>query len=127
MGALAMVPIETATVELPPIENEAYARFAQTDLSMEDGEIFAGDAPSSEPEPEPEEAADAEDEVVEAEPETIAVMTDDDFYELEKKPDFDAFFKSSSKLMEKAIAQATNFNSKLNHKQSDVYTRHSGA
>ena len=38
MGALEMCPIESATVELPPLEREAYARFAQTDLSMEDGD-----------------------------------------------------------------------------------------
>jgi dynein intermediate chain len=113
MGALEMCPIESATVELQPLESEAYARFAQTDLTMEDGDLFVGDAPQSEPEPEPEpeEAADAEEEEqVQPEPENIQVMTDDDFDELAKKPDFNSFFNSSSKLMEKAISQANNFN-----------------
>jgi dynein intermediate chain len=114
MGKLEICPIESATVELPPQEREAYARFAQTDLSMEDGDLFVGDAPQSElePEPEPEETADAEpeEEQVEAEPEVVPLMTDDDFHELSAKPDFDSFFKSTSKLMEKAISQANNFN-----------------
>lgn len=114
LGKLEMCPIESATVELPPLEREAYARFAQTDLSMEDGDLFVGDAPQAEPEPEPEQddTADAEEaeEQAEAEPEIMPVMTDDDFHDLSTKPDFDSFFKSTSKLMEKAISQANNFN-----------------
>lgn len=115
MGKLEMCPIESATVELEPQESEAYARFAQTDLSMEDGDLFVGDAPQAEPEPEPEpeEPADAEEQEEadeELEPEITPLMTDDDFHELSAKPDFDSFFKSTSKLMEKAISQANNFN-----------------
>ena len=80
------------TTDLGAQEQEAYARFTQTDMTMEEGnlQIFMGDAPASllpepEPEPEEEETADAE------EPEEVAripMMEEDEVEKLEQQLDF---------------------------------------
>ena len=74
-------------MDLGAQEQEAYARFTQTDMTMEEGnlQIFMGEAPASllpepEPEPEEEETADAE------EPEEVAripMMEEDEVEKLE--------------------------------------------
>ena len=119
LGKLEICSIETSIVDVPPQEFEKYGRYAQTDLSMEDGDIFVGDAPAVSPgegggaddakEPEPEEEA----AVDEPEPEPVVkVMDDDEFLQLVARDTrgFNGWFGESSKLMMKAMHQATNFN-----------------